>query len=666
MIERMVKPEEVLVVEDDNGEIVREAVKETDTITLYKGMREVLVYLTHLDCSNTEAIMTSKLARQLDGSEWSWTNVNRLCWAIGSVSGAMDEEVEKRFLVNVIRDLLALTEMKRGKDNKAVVASNIMYIVGQYPRFLRAHWKFLKTVVNKLFEFMHELHEGVQDMACDTFIKIAKKCRRQIVTSQYAEEGPFLDEILTRLDGIVCDLQASQVHTVFEALGHVIRAASDRASAESYVSRLLELPNRSWDEIVRRITSQSNTNMKPLQDQETLRSLANILRSNASASGAVGPAFRSQMARLYSDMLALYVALGQEIVSSVASGGPVAVRTPLVRAMRSVRKESLRLVEAYLAEGVEDVSECASSFAPALLEAILGDYGRCPEQARDAEVLSCTAALLNRLTGSMNSSATAILESTLGPTLSMISREMSEYPEHRVALFALLGALVRNNFEALEKLAPIPLRTFIDALLWGAKHAHRDVSDLALSTLHAFVVKAATSPLMSPIFCREHYMRVLNDAFAILTDADHKAGFKWQASLLAHLFHLVQAGLLSTSINNISESIETSNDPLIVNRTTLHSHMMRLLPAAFPHLQSAQIDTFVRGLFDLNQDLILFKEHLRDFLVALREFSAQDATDLWAEERELEAERKAKAERDAALLIPGLVKPMDRDDDISE
>ena len=45
---------------------------------------------------------------------------------------------------------------------KAIIASNIMYIVGQYPRFLRAHWRFLKTVVNKLFEFMHETHEGVQ------------------------------------------------------------------------------------------------------------------------------------------------------------------------------------------------------------------------------------------------------------------------------------------------------------------------------------------------------------------------------------------------------------------------------------------------------------------------------------------------------------------------
>jgi len=72
----------------------------------------------------------------------------------------VDEDVEKRFLVTVIKDLLGLTEMKRGKDNKAVVASNIMYIVGQYPRFLKAHWKFLKTVANKLFEFMHETHDG--------------------------------------------------------------------------------------------------------------------------------------------------------------------------------------------------------------------------------------------------------------------------------------------------------------------------------------------------------------------------------------------------------------------------------------------------------------------------------------------------------------------------
>ena len=56
--------------------------------------------------------------------------------------------------------------------------------MGQYPRFLRNHWKFLKTVVNKLFEFMHETHPGVQDMACETFLKICHKCKRKFVIQQ--------------------------------------------------------------------------------------------------------------------------------------------------------------------------------------------------------------------------------------------------------------------------------------------------------------------------------------------------------------------------------------------------------------------------------------------------------------------------------------------------
>lgn len=50
--------------------------------------------------------MTEKLSKQVDGSEWSWANLNTLCWAIGSISGAMNEETEKRFLVTVIKGLL--------------------------------------------------------------------------------------------------------------------------------------------------------------------------------------------------------------------------------------------------------------------------------------------------------------------------------------------------------------------------------------------------------------------------------------------------------------------------------------------------------------------------------------------------------------------------------
>jgi hypothetical protein len=74
--------------------------------------------------------MLERLAAQVDKESpvWSWQNLNTLCWAIGSISGAMSEEDEKRFLVTVIKDLLGLCEEKRGKDNKAVIASNIMSV----------------------------------------------------------------------------------------------------------------------------------------------------------------------------------------------------------------------------------------------------------------------------------------------------------------------------------------------------------------------------------------------------------------------------------------------------------------------------------------------------------------------------------------------------------
>lgn len=76
IIGRMAKPEEVLVVENEQGEVVREFMKDTDSIQLYKNMRETLIYLTNLDGQDTERIMTEKLQNQVNGSEWSWKNLN--------------------------------------------------------------------------------------------------------------------------------------------------------------------------------------------------------------------------------------------------------------------------------------------------------------------------------------------------------------------------------------------------------------------------------------------------------------------------------------------------------------------------------------------------------------------------------------------------------------
>ncbi|GAA5969817.1 hypothetical protein JCM3765_002195 [Sporobolomyces pararoseus] len=648
MVERMAKPEEVLIVENDEGEIVREFLKEIDTIVLYKSMREVLVYLTHLDVVDTEMIMTEKLSKQVDGSEWSWANLNTLCWAIGSISGAMNEETEKRFLVTVIKDLLGLTEMKRGKDNKAVVASNIMYIVGQYPRFLKAHWKFLKTVVNKLFEFAHETHEGVQDMACDTFIKIAQKCRRHFVMQQSGEQEPFVDEILRNLQRITCDLSPAQIHTFYEAVGYMISAQPNKPQQELLISNLMAAPNAAWDQLMAQ-AAQSGTEI--LSNPENIKILSNILKTNTAACSSIGTFFLPQLARIYMDLLGLYTAVSGIISATTAEQGLIATKTPKVRGLRTIKKEILKLVGETYIRKAEDLEGVNRDLIPPLLEAILGDYKQNIPAARDAEVLSTMVTIVSRLGPLMTDKIPAVLDAVFECTLSMINQDLTEFPEHRVAFFKLLRVINIHCFDALLTIPAPQFKLVMDSVVWATKHTMRDIGDLGLTICVELIDNVvAAGPNTSNGFFQAYYLPLLSDMFFVLTDADHKSGFKSTALVLARLFRLVETG-----------DIQVPLDPSVTsapgNSAFVAEHSANLLKQAFPHLQLSSIAAFVSALREQYGDFNKFRITLRDFLISLREFQGEEASDIFAEEKEEEQKKQKEEEQKRAAAVPGMLKP---------
>nr|POE52105.1 exportin-1 [Quercus suber] len=653
MIEKMVRPEEVLIVENDEGEIVREFVKESDTIQLYKTTRECLVFLTHHDVVDTEQIMSEKLARQVDGTEWSWANCNTLCWAIGSISGAMNEETEKRFLVTVIKDLLGLTEMKRGKDNKAVVASNIMYIVGQYPRFLKAHWKFLKTVVNKLFEFMHETHEGVQDMACDTFIKIANKCKRHFVMSQTGENEPFIDEIVRNMRKITQDLSPQQVHTFYEACGYMISAQGSKNTQERLISELMSFPNAAWDQIIQTAHQDPNT----LQNAETIKVIGNIMKTNVAACSSIGSYFYPQIGRIYMDMLTMYRASSQLIDESVQRDGAIATKMPKVRGLRTIKKEILKLITTYV-EKADDLEMIHNTLVPQLLEAILLDYKRNVPDAREAEVLSVITVLITKLQGMMTEQVPAILDNVFECTLDMINKDFSEYPEHRVEFFRLLRAINQRCFPALLKLDQQHFKLVIDSCMWASKHDNRLVEGEGLNMCIELISNMAeTDQSTCDSFFQSFYATILQDVFFVLTDSDHKAGFKYQSMLLARMFWLVGADKIRGPIYTSDQAPQGTS-----NKDFLQNFVASLLSNAFPNLRAAQITSFIKNLFESTEDIIKFKLILRDFLISLKEFAGDNA-ELFIEDREKAATDAKTMERERAMKVGGLLKPSELDDD---
>ena len=488
LIERMPKPEEVLVVEDENGCVVKEHLKDVEVVALHKMVRETLVFLTHLDHQQTEEIMIEKLGVQVQpqpgGPGWSRQGLSTLCWAIGSISGAMREDDEKKFLVHVIKDLLGLCEIVRGKDNKAVIASNIMYVVGQYPRFLRAHWKFLKTVVNKLFEFMHETHPGVQDMACETFLKICQRCKHQFVKLQQQEQAPFIEQLLVGPHQTVCDigttiqdLEAHQQNMFYEAVGYIVAAEAEPERRDRIVVELFRLPNGRWQAKIERAMVEPAY----LLEQETMREIAKILQINVKVASSLGNSYLVQLGTIYERMLQVYKMYSEQISAAVA-GNALTAKTSGVRLMRAVKRETLRLIETTV-DRSEDMQRIVTQVVPPLVDYVLADYQSNHPETRDPEVLSVFAAIIRKSGESITDQVPRILGAVFECTLAMITTNMEDFPEHRINFYTLLKEINQKCFPAFFH-PSIPAEVFkvvIDSIIWAIKHRERNIADTGLT-----------------------------------------------------------------------------------------------------------------------------------------------------------------------------------------
>lgn len=664
MISRMAKPEEVLIVEDENGEIVRETTKDTDAIALYKTMRETLVFLTHLDTSNTENIMLAKLNAQIDNSEWSWNNLNTLCWAIGSISGAMGEEEERKFLVTVVKELLQLCEIKRGKDNKAVVASNILYVVGQYPRFLRAHWKFLKTVVNKLFEFMHETHPGVQDMACDTFLKIAQKCRSKFVSLQAGETRPFIVEMLDKLPEIIQKLETHQIQSFYESCGCIIASEHDPGTQTQLIMKLFELPNSSWQQLLYSASFSEGV----LRQRDKMKNFSSILRTNSRVAESLGPPYLVQLEFLFADMLKVYKAYSALIQTAVMNGGQYATKTAEVRNMRAVKREVLRVLETCISKSHEkDREKIMNGILEQLTEPVLRDYYDSVPDAREPAVLSLFSSVVTYMKGALpTASITVIFKSLVGVTLDMIKNNFQDFPDARINFFLLLRSINQHNFSSLFALDENPaaaeaeFRIIINAIVWAFKHTERNVAETGLQILLEMLRKVDQSPFVN-YFYKIYFKSILNDILSVLTDTFHRPGFKLHALILMHLIGAVGSGRITEPIWNQSQpdqvALATANGSAPAsNAVYLHNHLTKILREAFPNLSEPQVSEIVKKMLSGSDDKN-FKVNLRDFLVQTKEFGAGDNTDLFDEEKQMQALEKQKAEKERLARTPGLVAP---------
>ena len=151
-----------------------------------------------------------------------------------------------------------------------------------------------------------------------------QKCKRKFVIVQVGENEPFVSELLSSLPLTIADLEPYQIHTFYRSVGHMIQVESDPQKKDECLQKLMELSNQKWAEIV----GQGHQNVDFLKDQNVIRTMLNILQTNASVATSLGTYFLSQITLIFLGMLNVSECTVSLYQIALLKEGPLPLKRP--------------------------------------------------------------------------------------------------------------------------------------------------------------------------------------------------------------------------------------------------------------------------------------------------------------------------------------------------
>lgn len=453
-------------------------------------------------------------------------------------------------------------------------------------------------------------------MSVDTILKIALKCRRKFVVTQPGDSRPFIEEILENLPEIIRDLEPSQVETFYEAMATIIASCTDPKQRQALLFKLMDLPNQTWAQV----TVQADNNIEVLWQGQTMGAVVMVLSTNTRVCQALGASYVVQLTRIYHEMLSMYKLYSSCVSSQVEKDGQVVLGTAATKQMRAVKKGVLRLIMTFVQScGHQDKKMLMDELLPPLMGPVLEDYRSNHPAARDHEVMLLFSAVVDCLSVQVIEQVPAIMGATFECTLSMITENFEDFPDHRISFFKLLRSINTHCFGALLLASGKEFDLVMQSIFWAMKHIERNIGDTGLNILHEVILNFQRSPVAND-FYKTYYLTIMNSILEVLTDSFHRPGFTMQVTVLLLLVSIVETGQVAVPLWTVAEHGDFQNNLVFVQ-----NYVADLLGSSFKNLNQQQTQEFVAGLFKLHNDQTNFKEHVRDFLIQLKEVGKQGA-----------------------------------------
>ena len=640
---KMTKPLEVKIDIDENGDIAYDPTKNTVYQIIHENMRETLIYLTYIDPFKTQNLLHSKINEQFEiAKQQNKINpalLNSISWSAGCISGAMNDLTEMHFLIYFIKVLLSLCEIIRGKGNKAICASNIMYVVGQYPKFLNNHWKFLKTVVRKLFEFMHESFEGVQDFACETFLKISIKCAKNFTIMQEQEKEEYIKELVRNVSETTKDLKPHQQLMFYEAIGNMINSEINLTKKTFYIKQLMNEKDSQWNGIF----NQAKNDITILNNTNVVKGLSLIILINERVSFSTKTPYWSYGVNIFNNLINSFIYYSQCINEHLNNNKNLDMN---IRSYIIYNRTLIKFLTS-LIKNTDDVQLIQNEMLPSF-GSLIDTYNKNLPNNKDPNMLLLFSSLLEKIQNGNPEVVSVIWKLLSQSTIQLIKNDYESFPEHRMNFFILLKSMISNSFESLFRAQNLNFnKDVIDTITFAINHNTPSMSETGLETLLILLQKVISvksidlQNIIDPFFSNYFFM-LFNDVFNSMTDGFHQSGFKLQVKVIQIFFQVIDKNVIKENLFDQNES----------NKNFFLKKLLNDILQAYKNITTTQGEALCLGMINSCNDEHKFKSVMRDFLVSLKSFIGNNEA-LWEKKKKKELELAKRLEEQKKSFLPG-------------
>ncbi|KAL8281218.1 hypothetical protein RQP46_006252 [Phenoliferia psychrophenolica] len=669
--ERMVAPseEQIGYTNSIHDEPTRELLVESEQLSLHATMRDAVVIHSHLFFFDSMALLHQKLV-EFTGPTLPRAKFSRFIWVVGALATRLLVELqlpsfikrailqeahvhpsplpEEQWFVGVVQALGALRERCPAPEEQLFLDTEIVFLLGRYPKCLDVHRDLLELLLGKIFAIL----DGPPDtpteaisMATDT-LEIISYYNREALSRNEEGEMSLTEQLLVEQRTKVTTKYSNNLvvlSSVYGSFGAAIRALWWVEEGRRLLGILFQDINPEFQRWMDEVAKSPSAIARP----EAYQFFYKALRLNISVCGSLKGGFAPQMDILSPFLPILYDSISSYIASAAQQGGVVVAGHSTVRWLRRVRCKLILLCVIHgVGIGIDsrtDPSVALESFhpsierfgketVPALANVVLTDWMSSPPELREVEAMDLVDQSLNNL------GAILPLE-MLHSVIDMIVDSMIAYIDS--GDYILYSEIRRSQYFVMEmeQLPRVQQERILKIALSGMKVFNRDVAKNALGeplpsnqmSYHFFanyppsiLVPTAFEPRRAPPPKNTEFLSfavepMLDSVWEIMTDAEHKNTFENQAPVVARIFTVMAESprqVLDASQYGPGES----------NRGWIERWFHSALIRSFPHLAENQstCEELFQTLWELPRtstaDEDAFGVVLRDFFLDLAQF----------------------------------------------